>query len=41
MKNILKDLRTGALPWTDLFNLLYWTFFVSFQDDEISLIHEN
>jgi hypothetical protein len=40
MKNILKDLRTGALPWTALLDLLYWTLFISSSDDEISLIGE-
>jgi hypothetical protein len=41
MKNILKDLRSGALPWTALIGLLYWTLFVSSSDDEFLLIGEN
>lgn len=40
MKNILKDLYTGVLPWTALPDLFYWRLFVVFLDDEVSLIGE-
>ncbi len=41
MKEILKDLLTGALLWTELFNFLRWSLFTSYLDDEVRLIQEN
>jgi hypothetical protein len=38
---ILKDLLSGALPWTELIRLLRWHFFLAHLDDEIRLIQEN
>ena len=41
MKEILKDLLTGALPFWELFDFLHWFFFKSYLDDEIRLVQEN
>jgi hypothetical protein len=41
MKEILKDLLSGALPWTELCGLLRWSLFTSYLEDEIRLVQEN
>jgi len=39
-KEIFKDLLTGALSWTSIFDFLNWHFFRRFLDDEITLVSE-
>ncbi len=41
MKTILKDIFSGALPWTTLLDFLTWRFFRARLDDEITLVQEN
>ena len=41
MKSILKDILTGALPWTTLLDFLTWRLFRARLDDEITLVQEH